>query len=485
MSDPLRAPLWGLSGPPDSSCWPRLMTGRHPRAVGSYGPELIDWATSRKLHPKRSDSRRWWQQLVAHRALEHDERGELVWPTVIVSAPRQTGKSWIERDVCAWRIHQADRFGEEQTLLHTAHKLVAAQEIWRPAARWAIGEYGHGSVRWANGEERIELDDGSRWMIQAANDGAGVAFALSMVLVDEAWRIPRLVVDEAITPTMAEAASRQLWLVSTAGTSESDLMQANRAAAMALLDAADPGSTLLIEWSAPADPELDIDDPTVWRAASPHWDARREQRIREARASSEERAFRQQWLNQWVPTVAAPLLGADVWARVATETAPAGQLTFGVEITADRSSAVIVAYGDGVIELVEQAPGVSWVAPRLLGLADEHRGARVALDRTGPAVTVIGALAEMDERLVMLSGADASAATGLLFDAMTGVPAGISFRAHPLLEDAVMHARKRTYGQRWTWLLDEYGAPLRAASAALWAATRAPVKEVERSRIFI
>ena len=212
--------------------------------------------------------------------------------------------------MCDWRMHQAEWFGEEQAILHIAHKLVAAQEVWRPAARaWAH----EARVRWANGEQMIELTDGSRWMIQAANDGAGVSFTLSMALVDEAWRVNREVVDEAIMPTMAESASPQLWLVSTAGTSSSDLMLVNRAAALAELDEPRPGSTLLLEWSAPPDPDLDIDDPGVWRAFAPHWDGGGgEERMRTARAKVTERAFRQQWLNQWVPSAESPLLDEAV-----------------------------------------------------------------------------------------------------------------------------------------------------------------------------
>jgi hypothetical protein len=440
---------------------------------------MLAWASERKLHPKRSAVRRWWQRAVSFRALEHDAAGDLLWGTVIVSGPRQVGKSWLERDVCAWRIHQSERWGEEQTLLHVAHKLPAAQEVWRPAARWAAGVYGPRAVRWANGEQQIELpDDGSRWMIQAANDGSGVAFSLSHVLVDEAWRVPRVVFDDAIVPTMAEAASPQAWLVSTAGTSDSDLMMGNRAAAIALLGAADPGDTLLIEWSAPPDPDLDIDDRAVWRAATPHWDERREQRMASARAKVSERAFRQQWLNQWVPTVTPPLLGSDAWDRVVTLAAPSGRLAIGVEIEADRSAALIVVFGGAVLELVERLP-VASTAGRVLELAAAHRAVAVCIDGSGPAATLADPLASLGDRLVVMSGADAAAAAGELFDRMTSSPARIGFRAHPLLQAAVVAARKRSYGQKWAWertpAAGVSGAALVAGSCAVWAGLHAPV----------
>ena len=85
---------------------------------------------------------------------------------------------------------------------------------------------------------------------------------------------------------------------------------------------------------------------------------------------------------------------------------------------------------------------------------------------------------------MLISGADAANAAGVLFDALHARPPSVSLRAHPVLEDAVLRATKRVYGSRWKFTLDGYGAPLRGASAALWAATRAPVPAVEPPMIF-
>jgi hypothetical protein len=131
-----------------------------------------------------------------------------------------------------------------------------------------------------------------------------------MALVDEAWKVPRVVVDGGLRPTLAEAVQPQLWLVSTAGTSASDLMAAYRAQG-----AAGTGGVFLAEWSAPEE-DVDVADPAVWRAAAPFWDERRQQRVAEAFETADEWTFRQQWLNQWVPRTGAPLIDADAWARL-------------------------------------------------------------------------------------------------------------------------------------------------------------------------
>jgi hypothetical protein len=471
-----RAARWaGVGARPGSAVPPRLMTARHPAAAGSYGPEAIRWAEARKRrHPRPSTGSRWWQRLALSRALEHDGAGRLVWPVVIISAPRQAGKSWLERDVCGWRMSQAERFGgQEQAVLHVAHKLIAAQEVWRPAARQAQRE-GLG-VRWANGEQAIEAEDGSRWLLQAANDGAGVAFSLSMALIDEGWRVGRAVYEEAIEPAMAEADSPQTWLVSTAGTADSDLMHTYRAAAIATLE--DPAGILLLEWSAPPDPELDIDDPRVWRAAQAHWDERRSAWVARKRVQAGERAFRQQALNQWVPSLSPPVLPDGTWPRVVTRRGPAGLLALGADVAEDHSRAVVVAFGAGVAEVVEDRPRAGWVAGRLEELAARHSAAAVGIDGSGPARGLADELrsrAGLAGRLVILSASDLAAGSGQVLDAVSSAPPGLMLRDHPLMAAAVASARKRRCGGSWAWDRGEAGLALVAVTCGVWALAHAP-----------
>jgi hypothetical protein len=475
----------GVGEMPPSARWPRLMTGPHPAAVGSYGPDAVAWGEARRLHPRRSAGTRWWQRLALERALEHDDRGALVWPVVIISAPRQAGKSWLERIVCGWRIHQAERFGgQEQAVLHVAHKLIAAQEVWRPAARWAQRS-GLG-VRWANGEQQIELRDGSRWLLQAANDGAGVSFALTTVLVDEGWRVPRAVYEDAIEPAMAEADSPQTWLVSTAGTAESDLMMTYRARAIGGLE--DPGGVLLIEWSAPPDPDLDIDDPDVWQAAQAHWDERRAAWVQRKRDQAGERAFRQQALNQWVPSLTPPVLAEGTYPRVSTRRGPAGPLAFGADVAEDHSRAVIVAYGAGVAEVIEDRPQAGWVAGRLAEMVTRHADAvAVGIDGSGPARGLADELksrADLAERLVIMTAGDMSAASGQLLDALEAVPPRVGLRDHPLYAAAIGSARKRRAAGAWVWDRGDAGLALVAVTCGMWAEAHAP-EPAEDPMVFV
>jgi len=203
-----------------------------------------------------------------------------------------------------WRLHHGPIFEEVQTILHVANRRATAVEVMRPAGRWAAEAYGKKAVKWGNVEAGIELPTGDRWLVQAANDSAGVGYTVSMVFVDEAWRVKREVVDDALAPTMAERNQPQLWLVSTAGDSASELMSAYRQRAIDQLD--DPSDLLLLEWSAPAD--ANPDEPDTWKYGSPEWNPKREGFLRSQWSTIEIEAFRREFLNQWT-------ISANHWLR--------------------------------------------------------------------------------------------------------------------------------------------------------------------------
>ena len=315
---------------PDDAIWPRLMSVPHRAAAGSLGPEFIDWAETREGRPLR-----WWQRLVATRLLETDRDGRLVWSVMLLTMGRQLGKSWLLRELCLWRVHQADRFGEPQDVLHTGKDVAICKEVQRPARLWAKAHHPDYKVREVNGQEEIELvADGSRWMVRAKD--AVYGYATSMGAADEAWKVRAVAIEEGLEPTMAEREQAQLLLISTAHRRATSLMLARRRAALATLE--DGDGELLIEWSAPAD--VEVDDEQGWRLASPHWSERRRgivaRQLAAARAGDigdpEEpdpiQSFKAQWLNQWPSKLAeprgkaAPLLAPDVWAELERDLEP-------------------------------------------------------------------------------------------------------------------------------------------------------------------
>jgi hypothetical protein len=311
---------------PADATWPRFMTVPHPAAVGSLGEEFIRFAEARE-----GRTFRWFQKLVATRLLEVDADGRLVWETMLLTMARQLGKSWLLRELLLWRMHQADRFGEPQDVLHTGKDVLVIREVMRPALPWADQQPGFKVSRGA-GDTSIELVAArSRWLLRSKT--AVYGYSVSVGAVDEAWKVRPEIVDEGLAPTMVEREQPQLWLISTAHREATALMLFRRKAALQRLETGD--GDLLIEWSTPKACELD--DVAGWRQASPHWTPQRERLIRRqfdaAQAGEGElvedeadpvEAFRAQWLNQWpdrtVPTgIGEPLLPAGLWTWLADD----------------------------------------------------------------------------------------------------------------------------------------------------------------------
>ena len=380
------------------------MTAPHPAAVGSYGPECVAWAAA-----ELGLELRWWQRLVLYRALEHDAAGALVWWSVLVSTPRQVGKSWTLRVLLSWRIHQAERFGEVQLALHTGKDLNVCHEVQRPARAWARTR-GY-KVRETNGQQEIESPEGSRWMIRGRDSLYG--YSASLAVVDEAWKVAAEVVEDGLEPTMAERSSPQLALVSTAHRMATPLMPDRRRGALA--DLATPADALLLEWSAVR--ESGLGDPAAWRRASPYWSDRRERLVRStyARAMAAEvsddpdepdprEAFRSQWLNVWPMRSAAPagaevpLLPDGLWSsRRDLGISAGGPLVLALEdyYGMGAGAAAVGTLPDGRLlvwgrTFPRRAAGAEWLA----GLALAHPGCRVVVGVTldpDPAVAMIGA----------------------------------------------------------------------------------------------
>jgi len=334
VDDPVWRVAWldDLRDVPGDATWPRFMSAPHPRAVGSLGVEFEWWC---RTH--RGTALRWWQRLVARRLLEVDVDGRLVWGTLILTLARQLGKSLLLWLILSWRLHQGDRFGTRQLLLHQSiakgqAASVLAREVPFAARRPDLYDVEVGKSK--QGDVSIEWRaDGSAWLVistgTARSGGAYGWSSVSAAAVDEAWAIPASVVDDGTEPTLLESVDPWLALVSTAHRNATSLMIARRHLAIEDLASVD-GQALLLDWSA--GPRFAIDDPAGWRQASPHWTPGREQRIRGAVqramlgiASDEDDgmspldAVNAQYLNRW-PTgrITASrtelLLPSGVWA---------------------------------------------------------------------------------------------------------------------------------------------------------------------------
>ena len=329
---------------------PRLVTPADPTVTGSLGEDVVDWADrwlGLAMYP--------WQAFALGRILETRDDGSLRWPVAIVTVPRQSGKSTMMRALAAWRLFQGERWGEPQNILQVASNRAIAREIWAMSAR-QLSASTEAQVRYANGQEAVELPDTSKWIVGAANATAGPGLSLSLALVDEAWSVDEEVVTGGIAPTLLEREASQLLLISTAGESRSNLLRNFRESAIAQMDDPEAADVLLLEWSAA--PEADPDDPEAWRQASPLWTPERAKRVATQHRIMETNTFRMQLLNQWVanasawitdrawseaadPTVALPTRATNP-GTIAIETAVDGLPIGAVLAVSDDEGRVIV-----------------------------------------------------------------------------------------------------------------------------------------------
>jgi len=338
---------------PDDAWWPRLMTVPHPAAAGSLGVEFVEW-----VRVELGIALRWWQRLFATRLLEVDAGGVLVWSSALLTLARQCGKSLLVYCLCDWRSEQASRFGEPQLVLHTADTLEHAKAVWQRAHR-RVAQNGWPKPRLAAGEYQITKPDGL-WLVRSQTGVVG--YTASLAVADECHNVKAVTVDQGLSPTTVEAAQGQLLLVSTAHSASTDLFPDRRAAAIARLG--DPGTELLVEWSAPRG--TSVTDPVARRQGSPHWHPRRAAEIAaqaERAAPYETRPFphelvvavRTQWHNEWrresvVSGKGDPLVAADVWAGCGGEVADDRErIVVAVEDHGGLGAAIaaVVVQGDG------------------------------------------------------------------------------------------------------------------------------------------
>ncbi|MFJ8685061.1 terminase [Micromonospora wenchangensis] len=391
---------------PDDASPPLSMSLPPADAVGSYGPEAVEWIES-----SQRIRLRWWQALAITRQLEHREDGSLCHRVVVESAPRRAGKSVRVRGLALWRMAHPELFGEVQTVIHTGSDVAICREIQRGAWRWAE-EVAGWTVTMGNGKESIETPDGDRWLVRAQRAVYGYDVALG--IVDEAWDVKPDTVSEGLEPATLERSSPQLHLTSTAHRRATSLMRSRLRVALE----GGEDDTLLLLWGAPAG--SDPGDPEVWRAASPHWSEDRRRMIADkyAKAVAGEAdpqaddpdpmaGFTAQYLNIWpLREVAVTAIDLDAWANcldpAPVDTEQRQRLAACVDLSPDgqhATLAVAVVLDDGRVrvetvhewsgpdaakQLERGLPGwVARVRPRSLGWFP-----------TGPAAAVASRLAD-------------------------------------------------------------------------------------------
>jgi len=444
-----------------------------------------------------------WQSYVADVGGEVDDRGRFVYPLVIVTVPRQSGKTTLMLAQSVQRCLMRDR----RKTWHTAQTGQAARKKWRELVDAVVaspmGGLVAGQPRKAAGNEALVFVNGSELRPHPPTRDGLHGEQGDHNDIDEGWAYDELQgadVMQAIRPTHATRPGAQTWVWSTRGDRSSTWFHGLIEQGYAGLS-----GVALFDFGIP-----DHADPTDIDVIERHHPAvgftiEREFLIAE-QAGMPPGEYARAYGNR--PTGAGErVIPLDPWTAAGTTVKlPEGRPAYGIAVAGDGSAAALVsavadAAGRPWLEVIESRPGRSWLVDRVCELRDAGEG--IAVDRRGPAAPVADALelrgiellprqARRDDHGDEVTapggvGLNASvAACQDLYDRLTD-PGGprVFYREHEALDVAVDTAERRPVGDGgWVWKRNPHSAPLEAMTLAAWAVARNPAAPEQPFVIF-
>lgn len=429
-----------------------------------------------------------WQRQVLDVALEIDQTtGRLAYRQVVLSVPRQSGKTSLLLTLILLRALGAPR----QQIRYTAQTGADARKKMRDDWTPALEPTRFGPLfqqRQTNGHEAWLFGNGSLFALTATTRRAGHGGTLDLGILDEAFAQPDWRIEQALLPAMITRPQPQLWVVSTAGTpADSPYLLEKVEMGREVAEARLSSSVAYFEWSA-GDHD-DPADPATWRACMPalgHTIS--EAAIRADFESLDSSEFARAYLNRWMTLDTAPVIALDAWkALVDPASTAVDPVCFAFDVTPDRSSGSIAVAGmrsDGLkhVEVIAASSGTGWLVDALERLRAAHKPSAIVADATGPAGSLLPELAARRIEVTTVSASDHAQACGLLFDAVaTG---SLRHRGSPEIAAAIDGARKRPLGDAWAWSRRNSSvdiSPLVATTLALWGAQQ---KKKPKFRIY-
>lgn len=466
-----------------------------------------------------------WQRDVVDVALELDDDGSYHYDEVVLTVPRQSGKTALILGMGVHRLVVVPRSLGRQRMTYTAQLRAKARlklerdfsEVLRAAK--GFPEVPHQRARpsrateWKlslnNGAENIQFGSGNYLQIDAPSRTGGHGDTLDVGVIDEAFAHPDDTIEAGMEPSMATRANHQLWVLSTAGDAKSYYLWRKVLAGRAACETGNHGRTAYLEWSAPDD--ADPGDPALWLSCSPALclcpnqtaggpcpRCGKTQRVRflegqweKAQRGGQEGVdkFRRAYLNQWpeIPVLdeaSFQIVAQAAWrACVDQRSEPSGRLAFALDVDMNTVGEewCSIACSDGShVEVVtpNAGAGLEWVVPAVVARKD--RFDELLLDPNGPAVKLLQPLENAGVKVRKVKPQEFVAASGQFVDMVN-----VGLLRHldqPVLNKAVAGAARRDTGDG-AWKLSRTRSsvdisPLVASTIAVWAAhsaTPAPV----------
>lgn len=425
---------------------PRVLN--RPDWLASTGSEAIDLARSAGVHLFP------WQELAVEVILGEVAGGDWAAFETAMLVARQNGKGEV---ILVIELAGLFLLGEN-LLLHSAHEFKTAREAYL-RIRGVIEGAPHLSrlvrqFRQSNEDTSIELTSGARLRFMARSRQSGRGFSAQRLLIDEAQILSAAAMG-ALMPTLAAQQNPQ---INYFGTVPGPLDDAEHFTSLRNRGRAG-GDPFLgwMEWNS-GEETPDLDDPQRWAESSPSLGYMiGEDFIAKERASLSDEDFARERCSVWSEHENSSLIDMNRWVSLADPTPPKSeQVALAVDVTPDRSASTVAFAGlrpDGRrhVEVIENGAGTRWVLDLILERLADRPDAKVLIDATGPAGSLVQSLTDARVAVTLTTARDMGQACGAFFDAVTNDPPSLTHFDQPMLAKALGAAKKRPLGDAWAW----------------------------------
>ena len=315
-----------------------------------------------------------WQEYVIRVATELLPNGRLAYRYVIVTVPRQSGKSegvmfpvvlhrmlvWREQPQrCVW---VAQSFMENEDMWHGYLKLLIEQSRLDQTEGLMV-QKGISPGLYIQKQGRKTADTTKSYCrLVTSSKIAGHGGKPGLVMIDEAWTMTEAQA-QAFIPSQRTKPNAQVWFVSSVGDDSSVFFRDKYDEGRQLAERGVNRGTAFFNWGAPdgAPP----DDRRVWVRAMPAlgWTTSMDVLDTEFQVTPE-REWRRSALNQWVEGYGDPLFPAQVWDDVfeGHDLEPEGDMIYlAVDVPPERTHGSVVLCGSSVLALEEYKKGLGWI----------------------------------------------------------------------------------------------------------------------------
>lgn len=426
-----------------------------------------------------------WQQRIVDCWLGKDASGRYTVNSGGLAVPRQNGKN-----IC---LEAREFFGMViggEKILHTAHQVKTSKKSFRRLVA-LFTDKRHPeitdivkNIRYTNGEECIELDNGGSIEYVARSRQSARGFdGISLVIYDEAQELTDDQV-EALMPTLSASATgtRQILYTGTPPYPRcpGDVFRRRRTVCTM-----DPGPhDAWHEWSVEAKSleDLRADDKSLWYMTNPALGVRlTEEFVMEELRTMSKDGFARERLGWWAPTMELRIeyaIPEALWdACRSKERKPDGKTAYGVKFSADGAEvcicgAVIPKKGKARISYIDRrstGEGIKWLAEWLNARYD--KASCVVIDgRNGVDVLIdkIAGTWKQKGSVIKPGVKDVIASVGNLTNALTEKTV-TWYDKQETLRDSAVTSIKRPIGGGWGFG-GENSIPIEAAALALWGA---------------